>query len=75
MGAGTLVLGWIYRVMKGERAEDVTRENEEAAEVARALRTTQELRTGKSKVLTVDETNRVFKKMEREWGSHVRRGG
>ena len=75
MGAGTLFIGWIYRVVKGDRAEDVTREDEEAAEVARALRTTQELRTGKSRMLTVDETNRVFKKTERKWGSHVRRGG
>ena len=69
MGAGTLVIGWINRVVRGERAEDVIREDEEeAAEVARALRTTEELRTGESRMLTVDETNRVFEKMERKWG-------
>ncbi|MDE3000461.1 MAG: hypothetical protein OXU79_15410 [Gemmatimonadota bacterium] len=69
MGAGTLVMGWINRVVRGARAEDVTREEDEkAAEVARALRTTEELRTGKSRMLTVDETNRVFEKLERKWG-------
>ena len=69
MGAGTLVIGWINRVVRGERAEDVIREDEEeAAEVARALRTTEALRTGESRMLTVDETNRVFEKMERKWG-------
>ena len=69
MGAGTLVFGWINRVVRGERSQDVIREDEEeAAEVARALRTTEELRTGESRMLTVDETNRVFEKMERKWG-------
>ena len=69
MGAGTLVIGWINRVVRREPAEDVIRQDEEeAAEVARALRTTEELRTGKSRMLTVDETNRVFEKMERKWG-------
>ena len=69
MGAGTLVLGWINRVVRRERAEDAIREDEvEAAEVARALRTTEELRTGKSRMLTVDETNPVFEKLERKWG-------
>lgn len=69
MGAGTLVLGWINRVVRRERAVDSVREDEvDAAEVARALRTTEELRTGKSRMLTVDETNRVFEKLERKWG-------
>ena len=69
MGAGTRVIGWINRVVRREPAEDVIREDEEeAAEVTRALRTTEELRTGKSRMLTVEETNRVFEKMERKWG-------
>lgn len=69
MGAGTLVLGWINRVVRRERADDVIQEDEEnTAEVARALRTTEELRSGESRMLTVDETNRVFEKLERKWG-------
>lgn len=69
MGAGTLVLGWINRVVRWERAVDSVREDEvESAEVARALRTTEELRTGESRMLTVDETNRVFEKLERKSG-------
>lgn len=69
MGAGTLVLGWINRVVKRERAADTVREDGvEAAEVARALRTTEELRSGESRMLTVDETNRVFERLERKWG-------
>ncbi len=56
-------------------AGDVMREDESDAnaEVARALRTCGELRTGKSRMLTEEETDRVFDKLKRKWGKRSRR--
>ena len=57
-------------------AGDVIREDESDAnaEVARALRTCEELRTGKSRMLTEEETVRFFVKLERKWGKRSTRG-
>ena len=56
-------------------AGDVIREDESDAnaEVAKALRTCGELRTGKSRMLTEDETDWVFDRLKRKWGKRSKR--
>ena len=65
MGAGTAVLEWIYRVVRGERPESVVREQVEDPFLARSLQLDEDMRTGKSRTLSVEETKRELKRLKR----------
>ncbi len=66
MGVADVVLGWIERVKRSERRKDVVAEQEEDPFLARSLEIDEELRTGKSKMLSAEETRRYFEKVKRE---------
>ncbi len=63
MGVADVVLGWIGRVKRGERPKDVIAERKEDPFLARSLEIDEELRTGKSRMLSAEETRRYFEKV------------
>ena len=65
MGAGTVVMGWINRVVRGARPETVIREQEEDPFLARSLQLDEDMRTGKSRTLSVEETKRELERLKR----------
>ena len=54
------------RVKRSERRKDVVAEQEEDPFLARSLEIDEELRTGKSRMLSAEETRRYFEKVKRE---------
>ncbi|MCY3763933.1 MAG: hypothetical protein OXR72_01880 [Gemmatimonadota bacterium] len=66
MGVADVVLGWIERVKRSERPKDVIVEQEEDPFLARSLEIDEELRTGKSRMLSAEETRRYFEKVKRD---------
>ena len=72
MGAGTIVLGWINRVVRGgERPEDVIAEFEEdnSCEERRGKHLMKEYRKGRIKMLSADETTKAIDDLRRKWSS------
>lgn len=72
MGAGTIVLGWINRVVRGgERPEDVIAEFEEDTswEGRRGKHLIKEYRKGRIKMLSADETRKAIDDLRRKWSS------
>ncbi len=72
MGAGTVFLGWINRVVRGgERPEDVIAEFEEdnSWEGRRGKHLMKEYRKGRIKMLSADETRKVIDDLRRKWSS------
>ncbi len=67
MGAVTVVMGLINRVVKGERPEVVVREAEEDPFLARSLQIDEDIRTGRNRPLSPEE--------QRQFIERVRRGG
>jgi hypothetical protein len=67
MGAVTVVMGLINRVVKGERPEVVVREAEEDPFLARSLQIDEDIRTGRNRPLSPEEQRRFIER--------VRRGG
>ncbi|MDE3256221.1 MAG: hypothetical protein OYM47_00095 [Gemmatimonadota bacterium] len=51
---------------KGERPKDVVAEQEKDPFLDRSLEIDEELRTGKSRMLSAEETRRYFEKVKRE---------
>lgn len=51
---------------KGKRPKEVIAEQEKDPFLARSLEIDEELRTGKSKMLSAEETRRYFDKVKRE---------
>ena len=66
MGVADVVLGWIERVKRSERPKDVIVEQEEDPFLARSLEIDEELRTGKRRMLSAEETRRYFEKVKRD---------
>lgn len=66
MGVAGLVLGLIERVKRSERPKDVVAEQEKDQFLDRSLEIDEELRTGKSRMLSAEETRRYFEKVNRE---------
>ena len=66
MGVADVVLGLIERVRRSERPKDVIAKKEEDPFLARSLEIDEELRTGKSRMLSAEETRRYFEKVKRE---------
>ncbi len=65
MGAGTVVLEWFFRVVRGARPETVIREQAEDPFLARSLQLDEDMRTGKSRTLSVEETKRELERLKR----------
>ncbi len=66
MGVTDVVFGFIARVRGGARQDDVIVEQEEDPFLSRSLEIDEELRTGKSRMLSTKETQRYFKKAKRD---------
>ena len=66
MGVADVLLGFIERVTRSERPKDVVAEQEEDPFLARSLEIDEALRTGKSRMLSAEETRRYFEKVKRE---------
>lgn len=66
MGVADVVLGLIERVRRSERPKDVIGKKEEDPFLARSLEIDEELRAGKSRMLSAEETRRYFDKVKRE---------
>ena len=55
----------INRIFWGERPEDVVEETTEDAFLARSLQIDEDMRTGKSRTLSVEETRRELERIKR----------
>ena len=72
MGAGTVVLGWINRVVRGgERQEYVIAEfvEDNTCEGRRGKHLMKEYRKGRIKMLSADETRKAIDDLRRKWSS------
>ena len=65
MGVVDLVIGMIDRVRLGERPVDVVREQDEDPFLARSLQIDEDMRTGRSRTLSVEETRRELERLKR----------
>ncbi len=65
MGAVTVVMGLINRVVKGERPEVVVREAEEDPFLARSLQIDEDIRTGRNRPLSPEEQRRFIERVSR----------
>ncbi len=70
MGVVNLVMGMIHRVRLGERPEDVEEEQDEDPFLARSLQIDEDIRTGKNRMLTAEETRRFFDRVKRRSGGN-----
>ncbi len=70
MGAKSGAMRLINFVLRGGRPEDVIQEDrgEEARDLSLSLQIDEDLRTGKSRMLSVGETRRFFDRMKRGGG-------
>ena len=68
MGAKSGAMRLINFVLRGGRPEDVIQEKEEDPFLTRSLQIDEDLRTGKSRMLSVGETRRFFDRMKRGGG-------
>ena len=65
IGAVSVMMGLINRVVRRERPEGVIREQEEDPFLARSLEIDEDIRTGKNRPLTPEEQRRFIERVKR----------